>query len=91
MSQHYNQNYTKEQISAVLQKIQECVSSGKYSVAQNENRAENVALIREYNLTAEKQRRILMQIEIEDFCHSLQNIKPGYEHEFSMTANGSWI
>ena len=81
MSQHYNQNYTKEQISAVLQKIQECVSSGKYSVAQKEYRAENVALIREYNLTTEKQRRILIQIEIEDFCHSLQNIKPGYEHE----------
>jgi len=34
MSQHYNQNYTKEEISTVLQKIQECVSSGKYSVAQ---------------------------------------------------------
>lgn len=81
MSQHYNQNYTKEEISAVLQKIQECVSSGKYSVAQNENRAENVALIREYNLTSDKQRRILMQIDVEDFCHSLQNINPGFEHE----------
>ena len=81
MSQHYNQNYTKEKISAVLQKIKECVSRGKYSVAQNENRTENVTLIREYNLTSEKQRRILMQIEIEDFCHSLQNINPGYEYE----------
>lgn len=81
MSQHYNQNYKKEQISAVLQKIQECVSSGKYSVAQKENRAENVALIREYNLTSEKQRRILMQIDVGDFCHSLQNINPGFEHE----------
>lgn len=81
MSLYYNQNYTKEQISAVLQKIQECVSSGKYSVAQNENRAENTALIREYNLTSEKQRRILMQIEVEDFCHSLKNTKLGFEHE----------
>lgn len=81
MSQHYNQNYTKEEISAVLQKIQECVSSGKYSVEQNVNRAENIALIREYNLTSEKQRRILMQIEVEDFCHSLNNTKLGFEHE----------
>jgi hypothetical protein len=81
MSQYYNQDYTKEEISAVLQKIQECVSSGKYSVAQNENREENVALIREYNLTSDKQRRILMQIGVDDFCHSLQNIKPGFEHE----------
>lgn len=81
MSQYYNQNYTKEQISAVLQKIQECIGSGKYSVAENENRAENTALIREYNITSDKQRRILMQIEVEDFCHSLKNIKPGFEHE----------
>jgi len=81
MSQHYNQNYTKKEISAVLQKIQECVSTGKYSVAQNANRAENLALIREYYLTSEKQRRILMQIEVEDFCHSLNNTNPGFEHE----------
>lgn len=51
------------------------MSSGKYSVAQNANRTENIALIREYNLTSEKQRRILMQIEVEDFCHSLNNTK----------------
>lgn len=81
MSQHYNQNYTKEEISVVLQKIQERVSSGKYTVAQKENRAENVALIREYNLTSQKQRRVLMQIEVDDFCHSLQNTNPGFEHE----------
>lgn len=81
MSQHYNQSYTKQEISAVLQKIQECVSSGKYSVAQNANRAENIALIREYNLTSAKQRRILMEIEIEDFCHSLNNTNLGFEHE----------
>ncbi|MDN5313976.1 MAG: hypothetical protein PWP10_2722 [Clostridiales bacterium] len=81
MSQHYNQNYTKEEISAVLQKIQECVSSRKYTVAQNENREENIAFIREYNLTSNKQRRLLMQIDVEDFCHTLKNMKPGFEHE----------
>ncbi|MDD2484724.1 MAG: hypothetical protein PHQ50_06865 [Eubacteriales bacterium] len=81
MSQYYNQNYTKDEISLVLQKIQECVSGGKYSVAQNENRAENLALIREYNLSSERQRRLLMQIEVDDFCHSLQNKNPGFEHE----------
>ncbi|HCS73537.1 MAG TPA: hypothetical protein DIW17_06650 [Clostridiales bacterium] len=81
MSQYYNQDYTKEEISSVLQKIQECVSNGKYTVAQNENRAENVAFIREYNLTSEKQRQILMQIGVEDFCHSLQNMNLGFEHE----------
>ena len=81
MSQHYNQNYTKEDIAAILQRIQDCVRDGKYTIAKNDNRQENLDLIREYNLTSEKQRRILLQIETEDFCHSLQNTNIGYEYE----------
>ena len=81
MSEHYNQNHAREEISVVLQKIQECVSSGKYLIARNENRVENVAFIREYQLTSKKQQRLLMEIEVDDFCHSLQNINIGYEHE----------
>jgi len=81
MSQYYNQNYTKKEISAVLQKIQECVSRGTYTVAQNENREENVAFIREYNLTSDKRRRLLMQVGVDDFCHALQNTNFGFEHE----------
>lgn len=81
MSQHYNRNYTKEEVAAILQRIQDCVRGGKYTIAKNENRQENLDLIREYNLTSEKQRRILLQIGTEDFCHSLQNTNIGYEYE----------
>ncbi len=81
MSQHYNQNYTKEEVAAILQRIQDCIRGGRYTIAKNENRKENLALIREYNLTYEKQRRILLQIKPEDFCHSLQNTNIGYEYE----------
>jgi hypothetical protein len=81
MSQHYNQNYSKEEVTAILQKIHDCIRGGKYTIEKNKNRKENVALIREYNLTSEKQRRILLQIEPEDFCHSLQNINFGFEYE----------
>lgn len=81
MSQHYNQNYTKEEIAAILQRIQDCIREGKYTIAKNENRKENIALIREYNLTSQKQRYILLQIEPEDFCHSLQNTNIGFEYE----------
>ena len=81
MNQHYNQNYTKEEVTAVLQRIQDCVRDGKYTIAKNENRQENIDLIREYNLTSAKQRRILLQIEPDDFCHSLQNTHIGFEYE----------
>ena len=79
MSQHYNQKYTKEEVAAILQRIKECVRSGRYTIAKNENLQENLELIREYNLTSEKQRQILLQIETEDFCYSLQNTNIGYE------------
>ena len=72
MNEHYNQNYTRDEIALVLQKIQECVSNDKYSIARNENRAENDAFIREYQLTSQKQKRLLMEIEGDDFCHSVQ-------------------
>lgn len=81
MSQHYNQSYTKEEVATILQRIQDCILCGKYTIEKNEKRKENLDLIREYNLTSEKQRRILLQIETEDFCHSLQNTNIGYEHE----------
>ena len=71
MNPHYNQNYSREEIKGILAKIKECVAAGKYTISLNERRQEN----------SDRQKSILMQIEVEDFCHSLQNIKIGYEHE----------
>lgn len=81
MSEHYNTSYSKEEIAAVLQKIQDCVREGKFTIALNENREENRAFVREYNMKPDRRRRILLQIEPEDFCHSLQNTNIGFEHE----------
>lgn len=81
MSQHYNQSYTEKEVAAMLQRIQDCIRGGKYTIEKNEKRKENLDLIREYNLTSKKQRCILLQIETEDFCHSLQNTNIGYEYE----------
>jgi len=78
---HYNQNYTREEIDAVLSRIKSCVEKGRYTISQNENRQENIDFINEYNIRSDKQKSILMQIQTEDFCHSLQNTKIGFEHE----------
>jgi hypothetical protein len=72
MSQHYNQNYTKEQIEAILLTIQDCVRRNRFIISKNENRRENIDFINNYNLSSAKQK---------DFCHSLQNTKEGYEYE----------
>jgi hypothetical protein len=81
MNQYYNQNYTREQIDAILVKIKDCVVNNKYTIALNENRQENVDFINEYNIRSDKQKSILLQLRTEDFCHILQNTKIGFEYE----------
>lgn len=81
MNSFYNQNYTHEEIEDILAKIKACVSVGKYTISFNEKRQENIDFINEYNIRSDKQKSILMQIEVEDFCHSLQNTNIGYEYE----------
>lgn len=81
MNPHYNQNYTREQIEYVLSMIKECINAGRFTIAMNENRQENIDFINEYNIYPKKRKEILMQISVDDFCHSLQNMKIGYECE----------
>lgn len=81
MSEHYNQGYSYGEIEILLKTIQDCIRENRYIIAKNENRQENIDFINEYNLTSTKQKTILLNIVAEDFCHSLQNTKPGFEHE----------
>jgi len=81
MSQHYNQNYTREHIAAVLATIQDCIRDGRFIISKNESRQENIDFITEYNLNSKRQKEILLTIKTEDFCHSLKNKKVGFEHE----------
>lgn len=81
MEDFYNQEYTQEEITLILQKIKECVENNKYIISLNENRQENIQFINDYNLNSSKQKEILLSIETDDFCHSLNNTNPGFEHE----------
>lgn len=81
MNPHYNTNYSREQVEAILATIQECIMRQNYSLSKNDKRQENSDFIRRYNLSTARQKDILLKIEPEDFCYSLQNTKPGYQHE----------
>jgi len=81
VSEHYNQNYTREEVQVILNKIKDCINDNQYIISQNQNRAENVQFINEYRLDEKKRKEILLSIEVDDFCHSLNNTNPGYEHE----------
>lgn len=81
MTEHYNQNYTKEEIDIILQKIKDCINDNQYIISKNENRRENIQFINEYRLDSKKQKNILLSIQVDDFCHSLKNTNVGYEYE----------
>lgn len=81
MNSYYNQNYTREEIENVLNKIKGCVGEDRYTISLNENRQENIDFISEYNIRSHKQREILLQIKVDDFCYTLQNTRAGYEYE----------
>lgn len=81
MNGHYNQNYTKGEIDKILEKIKSCVEKNNYTISLNQNRQENIDFINEYNLTSKKQKSILLKLDSDDFCHSLQNTKIGYDYE----------
>lgn len=81
MEQNHNTNYTYEQIETVLSDIKECIIKGKYQISLNPKREDNLDFISAYNLRRNDQRNILLGIETEDFCYTLQNEHKGYEHE----------
>lgn len=60
MNSYYNQNYTREEIENVLNKIKGCVGEDRYTISLNENRQENIDFISEYNIRSHKQREILL-------------------------------
>jgi hypothetical protein len=68
MSEHYNQEYTKEEVEGILQKIKDCINDNCYIIAINENRRENIQFINEYRLSTKKQKEILLSIKVTDFA-----------------------
>ena len=78
---HYNQGLSKDDVECYLRKMRKCVESGSFTIALGRSREKNRQFIADYNLDDKKIRNILLDIKTDDFCHTLNNTKPGYEHE----------
>lgn len=70
-----------KEVEAILKKIKSCVRRNKYIISQNDNRKENRDFIDSYRLTTDKQKSILLNIEIRDFCYATHNKHKGFERE----------
>lgn len=81
MNPYYNQNYTYEEIDEILRQFKDCVTQGHFLISIGASRQENIDFINRYRIRSMRCREILLQIQTEDFCHTLQNTHPGFENE----------
>lgn len=81
MSKHYNQRYSIQEVELLLAQIRDCVLNNRYIISRGISRQENMNFIYEYNISSQKQRDILLELQATDFCHSLKSTKKGFEDE----------
>jgi hypothetical protein len=74
-------NFSPDDIKDYLDKLRKCVLEGRYSIAKNKNRQENIDFIEDYKITTKKEHEILLGIQFDDFCYAVENEKIEYAHE----------
>ena len=72
---------TPDDIKAYLSKFRKFILDGKYSIAQNENRQENIDFIEDYKIDTKKEKEILLGIQYDDFCYVVDNDNEEFSHE----------
>ncbi|WWB85600.1 hypothetical protein V5F90_22385 [Priestia aryabhattai] len=76
-----HKDFTEEEIKQYLSEFKDLVRSRDYTIAQNENRIENIEFIETYKIDSEKEREILLSLEYDDFCYAVDNKKKEFAHE----------
>ena len=66
-------NHTKEEIEEYLRKVKECINVGKFVVCTTVKNEKNRKFIERYNLNSNKQKEMLVELEVKDFCYSVDN------------------
>lgn len=72
---------TKQEIDNYLIEVKTAVRAGRYKIAWNSRRQENMNLFTDYVIDETDARDILLSLEVTDFSDIKQNHKPGLEHE----------
>ena len=79
MNPNYNQNYSRAEVEEILSRIKNCVAKDRYYISLNENRLENQAFIDNYYVSVKRQKGILLNLKVQDFCYSLNNKNKRYQ------------
>lgn len=74
-------NFSPDDIKHYLDMLRKCVLEGRYSIARNENRQENMNFIEDYKINSKREKEILLGLQFDDFCYAVENEKTDYAHE----------
>lgn len=66
-------NHTKEEIEAYLKIIKKSINADNFIVCTTKKNEKNRRFLEEYRLTKNKQKRMLIELEANDFCYSADN------------------
>lgn len=72
---------SKQEIEEYLSEVKAAVEAGKYRIARNKNRQDNIDLFLNYVMDEDRAKKILMSLSVEDFSSILHNEHEGFEHE----------
>ena len=74
-------NITWKDIEAYLSEVKDAVKKGRYRIARNSKRQDNIDLFLDYVIDEAGAREILLSLESMDFSCILQNEHKGFEQE----------
>jgi len=74
-------NITWKDIEAYLSEVKDAVKKGRYRIARNSKRQDNIDLFLDYVIDEAGAREILLSLEPMDFSCILQNEHKGFEQE----------
>lgn len=66
-------NLIEEDVLNILNLIKDCIRFDRFRIEQNENRQDNDNFMLSYGLTKEKSKKILLGINVKDFCYADYN------------------
>ncbi len=66
-------NHTKEEIEEYLENVKRNINSGNFIVQNTSKREKNRKFIEKYRLDSNKQRKMIISLQVQDFCYSVDN------------------
>lgn len=74
-------DFTPDEIKVYLKDLKSLMLEDKYTISLNDNREENRKFIEDYKIDSSREKEILLNLEFDDFCYAVNNIKPKFANE----------